>query len=210
MEFKNEQKLQDEKLKKLQESKVEVNQLDMLDFKEDWQMSQFWYTNETSNIMATEAVNSTENNAIIGCIASPSAFLALKKINLGDRKPYVFEIDNRFNVFGKEFVHYDFNQPLSLNDLEGTRPLLSSFDYLIVDPPFLAPECFEKVSITIDALLKPNGKIMVASGLVMTDFVAGRLNCKRTCFDPKHRNGLSNEFGSFINYESNSTEFRKI
>ena len=141
----------------------------------------------------------TTENARIGCIASPSAYVGLKK-TLGDKQRdlFVFEFDKRFDVFQTDFVFYDFKEPLEFD-----KDLLKSFDFLIIDPPFLSQECWEKTSRTARALVKDNGKLLVCTGMVMKDLIKKELGCDVTDFEPKHQNGLSNEFGCFINYNSN-------
>jgi predicted methyltransferase len=50
----------------------------------------------------------------------------------------LLEFDERFGVF-KEFVKYDFKQPVRLpTELKG------SFDCIICDPPFLSQDCQTK------------------------------------------------------------------
>ena len=55
-----------------------AKQFNMDNFREDWQLSQFWYDLETRNRLAKEALDQTLDNGIIGCLCSPSAFVALK------------------------------------------------------------------------------------------------------------------------------------
>ena len=56
-----------EELKQIADKKADVYKtFSMLDFKEDWQLSQFWYTLETSEIIAQEAISQTESNGSIG------------------------------------------------------------------------------------------------------------------------------------------------
>ncbi len=58
-QFMNEQKEEAERFAKLKEQAEQDHELrmfDMADFKEDWQLSQFWYTKETSYQLAMEAL----------------------------------------------------------------------------------------------------------------------------------------------------------
>lgn len=50
----------------------------------------------------------------------------------------LFEFDKIF-VKEKNFVFYDFNQPLNLPE-----ELKNSFDILLIDPPFITPEVWGK------------------------------------------------------------------
>lgn len=52
----------------------------------------------------------------------------------------LFEFDPRFEVFGDDFVPYDFQQPL-----RGLPPQLKgAFDRVLIDPPFLSEDCQTK------------------------------------------------------------------
>jgi hypothetical protein len=189
-EFLQEKEVQEKRFEELKQ-KAEKD-FTMNDFKEDWQLSQFWYSPKTCEILAQEAIQNTTKGQSIGCLSSPSAFLALRKIG-PERTLYVFEFDKRFNVF-EEFVFYDFNEPLELPEMQ--------LDYMIVDPPFLSNECWTKTAQSVKKLIKPGGKILVCTGMVMKDLIEAELDCKPTGFEPRHQNGLSNEFGSFVNYSS--------
>lgn len=193
-QFNREKELQTSRFMELK-NKAECA-FEMIDFAEDWNLSQFWYDAETSQMLALEAIEQTAANSRIGCISSPSAFIALSKMECEDRKINIFEFDCRFNVF-PGFQFYDYNQPLDF-----APGMESSFDYLIVDPPFLSKECWLKTAETVRFLSNENTKICICTGKVMKTTILNELNCIPTKFEPKHQNGLANEFGCFTNYES--------
>lgn len=72
----------------------------------------------------------------------------------------MFEYDKRFDVYGEQFVFYDYNEPLEL-----PNHTTSSFDYIVLDPPFLSEECIAKVAQTIQAIAKPGCKMVLMTGL---------------------------------------------
>ena len=47
------------------------------------------------------------------------------------------------------FVHYDFNEPENV-----PASLLGTFDVVVIDPPFITREVWEKYAITAHLLLK--------------------------------------------------------
>jgi EEF1A lysine methyltransferase 1 len=53
------------------------------------------------------------------------------------------------------FVFYDFNAPDNIPD-----ELRGSFEGVLIDPPFITPEVWEKYAKTAKLLLKENGKII--------------------------------------------------
>ncbi|KAJ1529995.1 EEF1A lysine methyltransferase 1 [Nowakowskiella sp. JEL0078] len=136
----------DEKLEKLKsqaeneaEQRLFIESMDV--FKEDWQLSQFWYDDDTANTLANEAIANTPEGGWIACLSSPTAFVQLE-------------------------------------------------------------ECFMKTSQTIRKISKPTTKFLVCTGAIMAKNVEKEISAKLTNFEPKHRGGLSNEFRSYLNYES--------
>ena len=68
------------------------------------------------------------------------------------------EFDTRFQVFGDDFVMYDYNEPLKLDS-----SFKEAFDLVIADPPFLVEDCLTKTSLSIRYLTK--GKVILCTGL---------------------------------------------
>ncbi|KAJ3126122.1 hypothetical protein HK100_010431 [Physocladia obscura] len=183
----------------------------MADFAEDWQLSQFWYDDQTARHLATHALAATPTSGSLACVSSPTVFVEImvgKSLCLGipyaslpeSVHPYVFEFDRRFSVFGDAFVFFDFNNPVSFSH---PHNLNHQFDTLVVDPPFLSDDCWSKTSECVRWLAKNHKcNIIVCTGLVMKDKILNELDCRLTSFEPKHKGGLSNEFGCFTNFES--------
>ena len=85
---------------------------------------------------------------------------------------FLFEFDTRFDVYGRQFIHYDYNKPTNFRlapELEG------KVDMIVVDPPFLSEECLEKTIETVKYLLKPEGKLILCTGLSWPDLKNHRL-----------------------------------
>ena len=49
-------------------------------FSEDWNLSQFWYDRDTSEILAKECVRVAGAQGKIACISAPSAYIAIRKL----------------------------------------------------------------------------------------------------------------------------------
>nr|XP_033804991.1 EEF1A lysine methyltransferase 1 [Geotrypetes seraphini]XP_033804992.1 EEF1A lysine methyltransferase 1 [Geotrypetes seraphini]XP_033804993.1 EEF1A lysine methyltransferase 1 [Geotrypetes seraphini] len=161
---------------------------------EDWQLSQFWYCDETALCLAKEAVAAAGKNGRIACISAPSVYQKLKELNTEDLSMCILEYDRRFSVYGDEFVFYDYNDPLNLPD----RLEPHSFDLILADPPYLSEECLRKTSETIQYLKK--GKVILCTGAIMEELVAKFLDLKMCNFIPKHARNLANEFRCYVNY----------
>ncbi|XP_048388181.1 EEF1A lysine methyltransferase 1 [Stegostoma tigrinum] len=163
---------------------------------EDWQLSQFWYNDETALRLAQEAIEASGHNGKIACISTPSVYQKLKQLWNGEFSAVLLEYDRRFSVYGNEFVFYDYNNPMNLH--EDLQP--HSCDIVIVDPPYLSEECLSKITLTVKYLTK--GKILLCTGAIMEDLAAKLLSVKMCKFLPKHNQNLANEFCCYTNYES--------
>lgn len=70
----------------------------------------------------------------------------------------LFEYDERFKVFGSDFIPYNYKFPLDI-----ARDMSNSYDLVIADPPFLSDECLTKTAVTIKFLAKKN--IVLCTGI---------------------------------------------
>ncbi|KAL6931153.1 probable N(6)-adenine-specific DNA methyltransferase-like 1 [Hanseniaspora guilliermondii] len=220
-----------EKLEKAAEEDYELTkekrQKGMDLFKEDWQLSQFWYSNETAETLARALLEGADKDTHIAIVSAPSVYAAIKKIELQEELPtehiFLFEYDKRFEVMaGKEhFVFYDFADPENFrDDIKGT------IDRLLIDPPFLNENCQTKSSVTAHSLLKHDLKSSSKSLLTNHDVEKHRLiSCtgermkdimkqvyngiQITDFLPEHANGLSNEFRCYADFECSQWKFSK-
>lgn len=179
-----------------EQTKVEENSVS-----ENWQLSQFWYDDETATLLAREVLrllpknNSDEAVAFISC---PTAYEKLREIGFGDRTVKLLEYDKRFGIrYPEHFVHYDYKQPTEL-----PFEYVARFGVIVVDPPFLADECIEKTSETVRWLSKSvsSSKLIVCTGAVMKKKCKELLNVDQIKFQPKHANNLANEFRCYTNF----------
>ncbi|KAL2268117.1 hypothetical protein VTJ83DRAFT_2963 [Remersonia thermophila] len=224
-EFYAERQSREEEFSKLQ-ARVEIlhaagtsgQKLSMDLFAEDWNESQFWYSEETARLLATELLEGVTEDMTVAVVSAPSVFVAIKNI-LNEAPPeqprpklVLLEHDNRFGIF-PEFVFYDFAQPLKLPDhLKGTC------DRFIIDPPYLSEDCQTKTALTVRWLARSATTAAAAGGnqpshprLILCTgermrTLALRLyksfGLRTTDYEPKHARGLSNEFYSYANFES--------
>ncbi|KAI3409936.1 RING [Globodera pallida] len=170
---------------------------------ENWQLSQFWYTDETCRQLVDECICALNGSGRVACLSCPSVvahFMDTKEVKTNAIELSLFEYDTRFaDKFGNVFVYYDYRRPLDVPD-----KFHHQFDFLLVDPPFLSDECLIKVAQTIRLLSKrsENGgsKLLMNTGVVMEQLLKRILDVKKTDFRPTHKNNLANEFWSFSNY----------
>nr|CAD7197756.1 unnamed protein product [Timema douglasi] len=190
-EFYAEQAEKEEKLKLLLDKKEELKN-ETVTFEENWQLSQFWYDDETANCLAKEACRVAGGHGSIALISCPSLYKVIKK-----QKPHsqvvLFEYDHRFAVYGQDFIFYDYNSPL-----EVPKHLEKSFDLVVADPPFLSEECLTKTAMTVKFLTSRN--IILCTGAVMENLSRRLLDVRKSGFEPRHKNNLANDFLCYTNY----------
>ncbi|KAF9870406.1 hypothetical protein CkaCkLH20_12073 [Colletotrichum karsti] len=219
-EFNSEKDAHQEKFAKLQ-AQAEANAaggapLSMDAFTEDWNESQFWYSDETAKLVASQLLEGAGEGSTIGVVSAPSVFVALRNLlndpaqSKGRPKVVLLEHDMRFNVF-PEFVFYDFQQPFKL-----PAELKGAFDRIVCDPPFLSEDCQTKAAMTVRWMMKPDsaasGRVIVCTGERMESLVTKvykALGVKTTTFEPKHARGLSNEFYCYANFECKDWSWRE-
>lgn len=220
-QFRQEEELQKEKFAKLyQESEDRFDkQVSIDDFKEDWQLSQFWYADETAKTLGRALLEGADEDTVI-CIASaPSVYAAISKLpksQIPTQHIYLLEYDKRFELMaGKShFSFYDYNEP---NEIPAH--LKNKCHRLLIDPPFLEEECQVKSSQAARNLLAPdNGettvsgdkrfKLISSTGERMRDIIKKTYpETNLTSFLPEHKNGLSNEFRCYASFECDHWKF---
>ncbi|QUC22204.1 uncharacterized protein UV8b_06445 [Ustilaginoidea virens] len=178
-------------------------------FTEDWNKSQFWYSDDTADLLADQLLSGLRRGSSIGVVSAPSVFVALRnklrRVSSDDcPKLVLLEHDDRFALF-PEYVRYDYQQPLKL-----PGQLKASLDRIICDPPFLSEDCQTKTALTARWLLRPSRpdiplpRVIVCTGERMEALVTKlyrTLDVRTTDYEPKHARGLSNEFYCYANFE---------
>lgn len=107
----------------------------------------------------------------IACISCPTLYSQLLKVQSPAHHSVLLEYDKRFKIYGDNFIHYDYRQPLSLPDTlqEGC------FDLVVADPPFLSEECLSKTALTVKYLTK--NRIILCTGKRNLLRCARKLRC---------------------------------
>ncbi|CAH1971223.1 unnamed protein product [Acanthoscelides obtectus] len=160
---------------------------------ENWQLSQFWYDDATIDFLVNIALKSVGSDGKIALVSCPTLYKKMRQKADKNCEITLFEYDNRFAVYGEDFMFYDYNSPLSI-----PREKSGYYDLVIADPPFLSEECLTKTAVSIRFLTKE--KIILCTGAIMTDLAKRLLDLNKTVFEPKHRNNLANEFLCFSNF----------
>ncbi|XP_059617599.1 protein-lysine N-methyltransferase CG9154 [Phlebotomus argentipes] len=165
------------------------------DLEENWQLSQFWYDEETISILtgACREISPGENFKI-GLFSCPSLY---KSVSSALPNVHLFEYDERFLRQDQNCVFYDYTKGRNNKTLEEFHHY---FDLVLADPPFLSEECISKTAEVLHSVLKPDGKIILCSGVVVTPWAEKYLHLRPCNFQPRHKRNLGNEFASFANF----------
>ncbi|EGC39661.1 hypothetical protein DICPUDRAFT_85979 [Dictyostelium purpureum] len=170
---------------------------DKFEIGEDWQLSQFWYEEETSKYVANVIEQETIGGNVVVCLSTPSIFKVLYKNNNLLLNSHLFEYDNRFAVYKDNFHFYDYRDPLNVPE-----QFKGNVDFICLDPPFLSEECLEKVCETIKLLRKPTTRLLLLTGRIQWPHIQKLLPEMKICkFEPKHPR-LQNDFFCTNNYDS--------
>ncbi|OBA22011.1 hypothetical protein METBIDRAFT_10913 [Metschnikowia bicuspidata var. bicuspidata NRRL YB-4993] len=206
-------KQQFEQLFQKLEEQFERQKFSIDTFQENWQLSQFWYADETADVLARALLEGADQDTVI-CIASaPSVYAAVTRMpenEVPTKHIYLLEYDGRFGVMaGKNhFFEYDYRRPHEVPDVIRKR-----CHRLLIDPPFLEEQCQTKSAQAARNLLAPdNGektasgdhrwKLISSTGERMRDIMKKTYpETRLTSFLPEHKNGLSNEFRCYASFE---------
>lgn len=186
-EFQNEQTERQEKFDKLYrvaETKFEQVK-NIADFEEDWNLSQFWYSQETAETLAKESLraigvepslehlNDAKHIKKLAIISAPSVYSAILKLFNGMRNlapdSEKEAVDRRINEILKNIYLLEFDsrfQYLTVTPeyfilYDFNKPLAvppelkGKLDVAVIDPPFLSDECHTKTALTARYLLAP-------------------------------------------------------
>ncbi|KAJ1649137.1 EEF1A lysine methyltransferase 1 [Dispira simplex] len=178
------------------DSEVDNN---MSKFPEDWKLSQFWYHDTTAEFYAQFALQCAAIQGPIAFISSPTAFIKLKELEKESTEAFLLEYDPRFATYGDQFVMYDFHQPLELGSVKAYEGQMKC---IFVDPPYLEEGCLTNVALTVRFLAAPDCKILLSTGFVVRELAEKLLGVKPTTYEPRHQNGLANEFRLYTNFEN--------
>ncbi|PVZ98322.1 hypothetical protein BB558_005668 [Smittium angustum] len=186
---------------KTQDDQEPLNPIEIIT--EDWQLSQFWYDDKTTDFYVDLTRPHLQANSLILFISSPTAFLGFKKTFPNYQNVALMEIDDRFSVYKDQFIKYDYLKPLNFPNAQNLKGKAS---FILMDPPFLNEDCLTKFAITTRFLSDPNTQTLLSTGIVMTS-LAKKFGLHETNFEPTHRSRLSNKFKAFTNFQNDKLKW---
>lgn len=209
-----------EELKTKSQEQFDKRQVTIDAFQEDWQLSQFWYADETAAILGRALLEGADDETVIVIASAPSVYAAIKNFHpeeIPTEHIYLLEYDTRFEILAgaSHFSFYDYNTPEKIPE-----KLRHKCHRLLIDPPFLEEECQTKSAMAASNLLVTDEtaktkfgdtkfKLITSTGERMNSVVKRNYpSTEETSFLPEHKNGLSNEFRCYASFECKYWQFR--
>ena len=124
------------------------------DAPEDQQLNQYWFSQATIDTLreaVLEGVASLDKDAPkVAFLSTPSLFFAFDEVER--RNFFLFDFDSKATWFkDANYIYYDYNNPLGFDET-----LYNRFDLVVIDPPFITSEVWDKYAQTTRALASSN------------------------------------------------------
>ena len=156
------------------------------------QYNQYWFSEDTINFFIEQITRHSPTK--IGFVAVPSVFFSLDKET--QEKSFMFDIDEKLTKKHKNGIRYDFNE----GDYETKFPeLKNTFDYLVIDPPFITEAAWSKFADFAKFLKKENCKIIACSIAENKDKLKQLLDLDMKVFQPSIPH-LVYQYNIYANY----------
>lgn len=153
-------------------------------------LNQYWYSKATIHTFVEEACASAGKAALV---STPSIYFSLPE-DVRQRSK-VLDYDRQW-AGDPGFVFYDFNEPEAVLD-----EFRNSFDFVLVDPPFITLEVWTKYAITTRLLLRPGGRVLCTTIAENADMMKDLLDLQPVRFRPSIPN-LVYQYCVYTNYTS--------
>ena len=195
-----------------EDSPISVSEFQRL-FKEDWQSSQFWYSDDFSKRLSIalhqvcDELATLDSTPKIAFLCCPTAYVGFQHHKKHDGAR-LLEYDHRFETFaGSTYIHYNLHEP------EENLPeeLLGKVDVAVCDPPFLNAVTNECIVKTLRQLLRPNGRVVLLTSTSVAHLLPEIYDAPpvgplyETQIKVEHAGGISNAFGLWTNWSKDWT-----
>lgn len=153
-------------------------------------LNQYWFSQATIDCIVGEVAECQGRAALV---STPSIFFSLRDEIRA--RCCVFEYDEQWSSV-KGFVFYDFNCPERVDE-----ELRRAFDMVVIDPPYITRDVWEKYATTCRLLLRPGGRVLCTTIHENAPMMEELLGLHAAKFRPKIPN-LVYQYSVYINYES--------
>mmetsp|Transcript_108294 Transcript_108294/g.233313 ORF Transcript_108294/g.233313 Transcript_108294/m.233313 type:complete len:382 (+) Transcript_108294:98-1243(+) len=153
-------------------------------------LNQYWYSKDTIQAFVDEVCDCSGTAALV---SSPSIYFSLPEPARGRCK--VLDYDRQWEA-DPGFVFYDFEDPDGIP--EGIR---GTFDFVLVDPPFITREVWEKYAAATRMLVREGGRILCTTIAENREMMHELLGLQPPLYRPSIPN-LVYQYCVYTNYES--------
>ncbi|KAH7816530.1 putative ubiquitin-conjugating enzyme H5b [Monocercomonoides exilis] len=139
--------------------------------------NQYWYSQPTINCIIEEIKRQKCNS--VACVACPSIFMSLKQQSKDIfEHSALLDIDSQWES-EKGYICYDYKKPLSL-----PPEMQHSFDCVVIDPPFITRDAWEKFAEMGKQLASENALFICSSIAENASMLSELLQVKSVPFKP--------------------------
>eukprot|EP01036_Dinobryon_divergens_P030476 gene30477-39723_t len=162
---------------------------------EDANYNQYWYSQYTIAKIVEDIKHQMNKDAssCVGFLSTPSLYFSLEESYR--ERSYVFDYDKKWER-DRGFIFYDFNDISTIPD-----SLHNTFDLVVVDPPFITSEVWQKYAEAAKILLKTGGKVILTTVIENAPLLFDLLEATPTAFMPSIPH-LVYQYNLFTNYPS--------
>lgn len=153
-------------------------------------LNQYWFSSVTVAAFVTEVCETPGPAALV---SSPSVYFSLPE-DVRQRSK-VLDFDRQWEA-DPGFVFYDFNEPENL-PLE----LRGQFEFILIDPPFITKEVWEKYAATARFLARPGARLLCTTIAENQALLHDILGVWPALFRPSIPN-LVYQYSTYVNYRS--------
>lgn len=161
------------------------------------EFNQYWFSEKTIDFIVNQIakkhnLKNKDDKFLIALIACPSVFFSLPNDIQNDS--YLFDIDEKFSKKNKNAIVFDFNK------YDDIKEFNNYFDMVVIDPPFVTKEAWEKFSNFTKMIIKENGYILTCSLYENSEMLNSLLGLKIRNFQPSIPH-LVYQYNFYSNYE---------
>jgi hypothetical protein len=178
---------------------------------EDQSLNQYWYSSYSItalNEASRQSLREGGEDYVIAFLSTPSLYFALPEAER--TKCFVLDYDEKWKD-DRGFVFYDFNVPCG-KEGSALEKLKGKCDMVVIDPPYITREVWEKYTKTAKFLLKDDddsnpcgGRVLGTTVAENAGFVKELLGATPQVFRPSIPN-LVYQYRSYCNFKCEALE----
>lgn len=156
--------------------------------------NQYWFSEKTIEFLVKQIEINIKSDSKVALVSCPSVFFSLPK--QVQEQSYLFDIDTKLIAKHPNGVYFDFNDYTALD-----TKFHEFFDFVLIDPPFIAKEPWQKFADFSKLISKKESKVLTCSIFENKELLDHLLNLKPCVFKPSIPH-LVYQYSFYSNYSS--------